>query len=417
MAWACNRAGWVGPALAVLLAVGSARAGDPETLERARAYFNVGARAYAAAQYGDAIQAFEQAYQLTPRDGLLFSLAQAHRKQFYAEKKPENLRAAIKLYREYLSRVKQGGRRIDAMDALVELEPRASSLDAAPPAPVAAAATKPLTQIMVSSAASGVHIEIDGVAVGQLPFVGTIEPGRHRLRLTAPGYEAYQRDISVLADSVVPLDIPMVDRPARLSVRAPEGARISVDGREIGPAPQRAMQLPHGRHFVSVSKNGKEPFARELTLGRGKSVDVEVRLTETTQRKVSWVLFGSAASAWVASGVLAVGALRNQSDAQAILDRQKTRNISGGDLASYSKLRERRDDYRTASVVAAIAGGGLALTGLVLFSFDEPRAKPASGREDIPGKPGNPPAAPTLDLSAALSIPSSSAGASLSGRF
>ncbi len=41
--------------------------------------FDAGARAYESGQFEAAIQAFDQAYAISPREGLLFSLAQAHR--------------------------------------------------------------------------------------------------------------------------------------------------------------------------------------------------------------------------------------------------------------------------------------------------------------------------------------------------
>jgi len=375
----------------------------------------VGARAYAAGQYGDAIQAFQRAYQLTPREGLLFSLAQAHRKQYHAAKQPEDLRAAVKLYREYLDRVKQGARRADAMDALVELEPRAAALEPAGPTPAPTVETKPTTQIMVSSAAAGVRIEIDGRAVGLLPYVGAVEPGKHRIRLSAPGYEDYSRDISLLAGSVVPLDIPMVDKPARLLLRAPAGARVTIDGREVGVAPLAPLRLSHGRHFVSVSKNGREPFAQDVELERGRSRELDARLPATSQRTAAWVVLGTAGTACVTSGLLALVAARKESDAEAILARSERRNISSSELDSYLSLRDERDDYRTASLVAAATGGGLAALGTLLFVFDEARAEQPKGPELRPGSPHKP--APGADLSAAVTWTPMLAGATLTGRF
>lgn len=383
---------------------------ETDPVEQARAYFKVGARAYEAAQYSDAIQAFERAYRITPREGLLFSLAQAHRKQYYAGKNPDDLRAAIKHYRAYLERVKQGGRRADAMDALVELEPRALALEAPAPASTQVE-TKPVTQLMLSSAAAGVRLEIDGKAAGMLPFVGAVEPGKHRLRLRAPGYEDYTRDVSLLPGSVLPLDIPMVDRPARLLVSAPEGARVTVDGREVGTAPLSPVALAHGRHFVSVSKNGREPFARDVELRRGSSTAVEARMPETTQRTVAWLSFGGALSSFATAGVLALGATRKQDSASAILDRRARGNISPAELREYSSLREQRDDYRTASFIALATGGGLAALGTVLFVFDEGRAEPPVGA------PEKPVPAPARELSASVLWHGAGPQAALGGRF
>src|SRR4051812_9930626 len=52
----------------------------------ARLYFNAGARAYAAGKYVPAIRAFEEAYRIEPRPGLVFSIAQAYRRQYFIDK-------------------------------------------------------------------------------------------------------------------------------------------------------------------------------------------------------------------------------------------------------------------------------------------------------------------------------------------
>src|SRR5580692_27350 len=91
--WACL--------LAFALLPTGARA-DDAPVEHAQALFNVGAQAYAQGEFASAIEAFEEAYRASPRPGILFSIAQAHRKQFYVARAPSNLRAAIKHYHAYL---------------------------------------------------------------------------------------------------------------------------------------------------------------------------------------------------------------------------------------------------------------------------------------------------------------------------
>ena len=404
--------------LMLWLGASAAGATDPSQLEQARAYFNVGVRAYDAGQYADAVQALQQAYKLTPRDGLLFSLAQAHRKQYFVGKKPDDLRAAIKYYRDYVGRVTRGGRVSEAADALAELEPLTAKLESEPSAPAPVPEAKPVTQIMISSQARGVRVFLDGHPAGKLPFVSDIEPGQHHLRLSAPGYQDYTRDIRVLPGSIVPLDVPLADEPARLSVRAPSGARISVDGGEIGTAPLAAIRLAPGRHFIAVTANGRDPFARTLELGRGRSVAVEARLTTSTQRTVSWVLIGAGASGLVVSGVLALGAYRKQNDAQSILDRRTTENISAGDREAYTSLRDQRDSFRTASLLSAGTGLAFATAGGLLFAFDEPRVAPPSGpAEPGAGKPESPQPGLSQDISFTPTWDRGRAGMALGGRF
>lgn len=405
----------IGVCSALLCFAGTLEAAKPGALEQARTYFNVGARAYAAGQFLDAVKAFQQAYKLTPRPGLIFSIAQAYRKQYYLDRKPENLRAAIQHYHEYLGRVPKGGRRADVADALAELEPLADRLQARS-APAPGSRAKPATEIMVSSPTPGVRISLDGHAAGKLPFVSDVKPGRHHVLLTAPGYRPYERDISVLEGGVVPLDVPLEEEPATLRVRGPAGARVSIDGREIGSVPLQPIHVQAGRHFVAVTENGRQPFSRELDLGRGRTVTLDASLPGTTQRTVAWLLLGTGTAAIVGGGVLAMAAYQRQSDAQSILDRRARQNITESDRNAYSGLVNERDRFRAASAVAFGAGLAVAATGTVLFIFDEPRvARP--GPERLPGAPRPEREAPSMEISAAPILSPGAAGAAVSGRF
>src|SRR5690606_13587557 len=97
-------------------------------------------------------------------------------------------------------------------------------------------------------------VELDGKDAGELPFVGEATPGKHRFRLSKPGYEDYVREFSVDPRvGVPPFDVELVEKPALLTISAPEGAEISIDGRPQGEAPLPPIALTPGRHFVAVS--------------------------------------------------------------------------------------------------------------------------------------------------------------------
>ena len=99
--------------VALLTTSRMAAAGEPTTddVERARTFFNAGAQAYASARYAEAVRSFEQAYELAPRPQLLFSLAQAERKEFFASNDGGYVRRAVQHYKAYLEQVPSGGRR------------------------------------------------------------------------------------------------------------------------------------------------------------------------------------------------------------------------------------------------------------------------------------------------------------------
>ena len=107
----------------------SPRAAD-DKVARAKTHFALGARAYEANEFRVAIEAFEAANRLAPHPALLFSIAQASRKQYFIDCKPEDLRRAVDSYRKYLAGAPEGARRGEAGAALAELEPLAERLGA-----------------------------------------------------------------------------------------------------------------------------------------------------------------------------------------------------------------------------------------------------------------------------------------------
>ena len=89
----------------------------------ARNYFNAGLQAYKAGQFLPAARAFIEARKLFPNSKLTFSIAQAFRRQFQTDQDKGHAQLAVKHYREYLDEVKEGGRRLEAAQALGELAP------------------------------------------------------------------------------------------------------------------------------------------------------------------------------------------------------------------------------------------------------------------------------------------------------
>src|SRR5262249_44854808 len=155
------------------------------TLDEAKTYFNAGAEAFDSGNYSVAVQAFEQAYRLAPRPGLLFSIGQSYRRQFHITHSPEDAREALTYYRQYLEKVPNGGRRSEANSALNELESavahRTESATVALPA-------KAPTRIMVSSSRTErARVALDHEAPSDAPLIEEVTPGKHAIKISADG--------------------------------------------------------------------------------------------------------------------------------------------------------------------------------------------------------------------------------------
>ena len=387
----------------------------------ARAFFNIGAKSYQAGKYKDAISAFEEAYKRAQRPGLLFSLGQANRMQFFKDSDAARLREAVRYYREYLQKEgggKRAGEATEALEKLVPLLEKISDPEGAPPATTTPAAQKP--RVMVSSPTEGAQIIFDGRPVEGSTFISEVAPGKHQVLIRAAGYEDYAREVTV--DPVAgapPIDVALTEKPAEVSVVAPEGAEIAVDGRFVGIAPQPALKLPAGSHFVAVTQNGRRAFTKTLRLSRGEKQKLVVDLESTGQRTAAWITLGVGAGALVGSGVFGAFAFKAESDAEAILDdAEGAGNAKASALGDYERKRDNRDRFRLASFISGGAGLALVGTSIVLFSFDEPRVQvPELDRSTGPTPKQSPAAPSSMEISLAPSVAPSLSALSLRGRF
>jgi len=402
---------------AVALCSASATAQPKDPQAEARALFEIGAKAYKAGNYADAIGAFEQAFQRAERSGLMFSLGQAHRMQYFAKGNPENLKSAVKYYRMYLEKDPKGSRRGEVQEALEKLVPQLEKLEETQSEPTPAVEKKKYPHLMVSSQTPGADIMIDGRSVGDY-FASEVSPGKHKIEVRAPGFVTDSREVNVAQGrDLPPFSIDLQEKPAHIAVRAPAGASVSIDGRVQGTTPLPPLETKPGRHFVAVVLNGHEAFTREVDVQRGERVNVEAKLETTGQRTTSWILMGIGAGAVVTGGVFGVVALSKDHQARDLLDSfEGAGNQKPSDRDRYDQLRKDRDTYRLAAFLTGGAGLVVGATGLVLHMFDEPRVR-APELQEKP-KPGAPkPGAPKMELSAAPIVAPGFTGGGVFGRF
>jgi hypothetical protein len=404
-------------ALLATTRLASAKEPTPEEVDRARTFFNAGAQAYSAARYADAVRSFDQAYELAPRPQLLFSLAQAERKEYFAGNDATYLRRAIQHYKAYLEQVPSGGRRSEATEAKADLEARlARDPQAQGSGPAPSTAEKRKARVTVYSATPGAQASVDGGPAQELPYFGDLEPGKHRVRVFAEGYKDAEREVS--GDKLVdqPIDLPLEEKPAVVTVVLDATADVLVDGRIVATAPvARPIEIPPGPHVLSVVANGKKPLSQEVVLPRGKPFRFEPKLETSGQRLVAMSMLGVGAVSLVSGAVFGILSLGQESRAQNIANARAAGNIDADQLGSYNAAVDRRDAFRTVSIVTLSAGGALALGGALLYVFDRPvvNVLPPRSLEPTPAPRTTQP----TDLTAMPMVGPGLWGASMSARF
>jgi hypothetical protein len=404
-------------ALALVLLMGQARAQSPEKVEQAKALFNAGAQAYSVGQFVAAIQAFDEAYKITPRPAILFSLAQAERRQYAVDHDAKRLERAVSGFRKYIGEVSQGGRRADAVAALGELEPvlEKEKAKGATTGPTTEPA-KVTARLMVTSPTNGAKVSVDNASGSEAPFIGEVKPGNHTVLVTAAGHDPEKRDIKVLEGGLVALDLPLKEKPALLTIDAPAGADITVDGRLVGVAPLSSpVSLTHGRHFVAIMKTGAVAYTRDVDVSRGETTKIAPELSTSAQRKIAWIVIGTSVVALAAGGVFTGLSFDRENKAQGVLDEREKGNVTTARLDDYEQYRSDRDRFRTWSIATLGAGAALGITGVLLYAIDRPSTPM---RDAAPADKGPTPSKTTpVEVAAAPLITPTVMGASFAIAF
>jgi PEGA domain len=365
---------------------------------KSEAFFAAGAAAYKQQSFAAAAEQFELAYKELALPEIAFSAAQAYRRQYFVDPKPEYVKRAVELYRIYLDQVKSGGRVGDASDGFAEMQRELDRLTASGAHIVELGEVKrDQTRLAVSVEAPGAKATLDGKPIELFaPIVCAAGP--HVVEVTADGFASAKLTRQVVDGATELVDVTLEPLPAKLTIQTEAGAAIAIDGHTLGVAPLETQAVAAGPHVVAITRRGRIPVERTVTLTRGGSQSLDVALTMTGRRKiVPWLglTAGVIAAGAIATTIVAVHYDHGMQDLDA--ERLST-GITVAQLADYRRDVRLRDDLRDASYAlggAAIAAG---VTALALYYFD----------------------LPTLGEHAATIVPATtptSAGVAITGRF
>jgi hypothetical protein len=375
----------------LLLLCAVAAADDKKAAER---YFRAGEKAYEAQNFEAAARNFEEAYKAAALPEIAFSAAQAYRRQYLVDPKPEYVARAVELYKLYLGKVKTGGRVADAADALIEMQHELDRLIKTG-AKVSLELAAEHTQLGVSvalggetnttrmhevdethhTAAPNIVVTFDGKRVEPYTLVN-IEPGTHAVHVEAPGFKPFDLQQNVVQGTTNMLDVALEPKPTHVSFDVEADARISIDGRPIGTTPL-AIDIPAGPHLVTILHRGREPVVREITFERGKQVSVNQPLEMTTRRRAVPYVAYTAGGIAVVSIASALAAIAEDSKASSLNKQIQMGNQKLSVGLEYQDKLQWRDRFVNAAWVTgaiAIAGAGAAAW---LYYADQPSAEGA----------------------------------------
>ncbi len=173
----------------------------------------------------------------------------------------------------------------------------------------AKATTRPAVtegQINVRTVPPGAEVSLDGERVGTSPrIVRKLPLGAHVVRVALSGYVAQERRVTITASRpAVPITITLrkaaakeaVSVPARETapeasqvsaidfVSRPPGARVILDGKDVGVTPFTLNRVAPGRHTIALRLTGFRPWTTSITVDAGKPQRVAASLERDISR-------------------------------------------------------------------------------------------------------------------------------------
>ncbi|MCY1022486.1 serine/threonine-protein kinase [Pyxidicoccus sp. MSG2] len=123
------------------------------------------------------------------------------------------------------------------------------------------------------------EVFVDGQSRGYTPRVREVRltPGTHRLRFDNPLCDVLEEDLHVAAGETVKRELVLQVRKAEVVIFAPEGARVFVDGTQVGVAPLREpVKLTHGSHVFSARGAAGEIIRKDFDVVAGERTEVDL---------------------------------------------------------------------------------------------------------------------------------------------
>ncbi|MFN7133363.1 MAG: PEGA domain-containing protein, partial [Myxococcales bacterium] len=145
-------------------------------------------------------------------------------------------------------------------------------------------ANPPPPQIAISSDPAGAEVFIDGEKVGETPFLETLAPGEHKVKLAAPNFIAYERTVFMPKDRDMELTlalnpVPPPPGPSKVEIAVqPADAELTVDGKKVGKGAWKGMRNA-GEYVVEARAPGHRMVSQKFTVVQGQGVALNLSLT------------------------------------------------------------------------------------------------------------------------------------------
>jgi len=127
-------------------------------------------------------------------------------------------------------------------------------------------------RLSITTEPAQAEVMLDSAARGQSPCVlDSVTPGPHVLIIKKKGFFGKKVSIDVPADSMVALPVTLVAPGGLVVTTRPSGARVLLDGKEMGVTPWENAKLRPGTHAFACEKDGFAAYEKQVTVVEGKT--------------------------------------------------------------------------------------------------------------------------------------------------
>ncbi|MCG8423829.1 MAG: PEGA domain-containing protein [Proteobacteria bacterium] len=235
--------------------------------------------------------------------------------------------------------------------------------------------------IDIRSNVPGADIYIDDKAVGvysKTPFSGNLKPGKHKIWITADGYDEYYEEIEIAQGRTHTVNAKLKGSPVGyLNVRGEgiENSAVYLDGKILCARGPCRKAVTEGAHRVEIRRSGYKSFSRTLEVQPKTEVIMKVRLAKKPGR-------GDAIWAYVFTAAFAGGGIFLGLQGQSLHDDLKAEIDTGSPPPDRNDSRFQRGKLFLIGADAAYALAGITLLTAVYYTFRD-KGPPSRGTIDV----------------------------------
>lgn len=235
--------------------------------------------------------------------------------------------------------------------------------------------------VEIKSNVPGANIYIDDMNLGvynKTPFFGNLKPGKHKVWVTAEGYDTYQTEIDVVAGKSHEINAPLKGSPVGyLNIRGTEieNATIYLDGKVLCERGPCRKPVAEGTHKLEVKRSGHKSYSRRMDVQAKTETVIRVDLAKKPGR-------GDAVWAYIFAAVFTGGGV------YAGLQSNKIYDELNGEIAAGNPPPDSEDPRYLKGKIFAIGAdvgyalGGISLAAALWYTFRD-KGPPSTASSDV----------------------------------